>query len=435
MLLPECVTGLPNMNRRRFLHQVGATGISAAIAGPALGAESPATNAPAVTPTPPPVVPDSPAVYAPTPDGVVILWPVAQPSVGWVEYGERDSQSPGQIVRTDPFGFVPHATQVLRVRLSGLQPGRSYWFRTYTRPVVIKGYALAKLEVATSRAYTFRVPDPAASETRFCIWNDTHDRPATLARLAELTRAEPSDFLFWNGDVGNYLNDEAALPGLYLQPKGGVNLAEGPPILLARGNHDVRGPAASAVAGCVAFPGNRPFYSFRVGPVAGIVLDTGEDKPDDHPLFLGLVSFEPLIREQAAWLAQEIEKPHLKTAPYRLVFCHIPLRWKVENQPTYDAAGKGYDSWSRRGREAWHSSLVRWGAQMVISGHTHSWAHLPATAELPYAQLVGGGPTLDEGRGQSLLIHAQANSQALSFRLVNAAAKREVFQTALSPLG
>lgn len=415
------------MNRRHFITQLGATGIATTIASPSQGAEA-AAKADA------PVLRDAPAVYAPTPDGATVIWPVTGHSAGWVEYGEQGSPAPGRMARADGFGFVPHDPRVLRVRLTGLKPGASYWFKTHTRPVPAKALPASALQATVSRTYALRVPDPAAAETRFCIWNDTHDRGPTLAKLGELTRAEPADFLFWNGDVSNNINDEAILAGLYVQPRGDVNLADGPPILMSRGNHDVRGTLANRVSAYVDFPGGRPYYSFRSGPVAAIVLDTGEDKPDHHPSFLGLVNCEELIREQTRWLAAEIEKPHLKSAPYRLVFCHIPLRWKDEFVPTYDAAGSSFDHWSGRGRAAWHDALVRWGAQLVISGHTHDWHHMKATREFPYEQLVGGGPAFDETRGQAILIKARADAQALTFRLVNAFANREVFRTSLGPL-
>lgn len=408
------------MNRREFIASISATGLATALPAPA------AEPVPAAER-------DAPAVYAPTPDGATILWPVSSHSVGWVEYGDEGAPPPGRLARADGYGFVPHAERVLRVRLSGLTPGKTYWFRTHTRPVHTKPVPLADVPATASQIYQLRIPDAAAAETRFCVWNDTHDRGPTLAKLAERTKAEPADFLFWNGDIANYLSDEATLAGLYLQPKGDVNLAGGPPILMSRGNHDVRGPVANRVAAYTDFPGGRPYYSFRIGPVGAVVLDTGEDKPDDHPSFLGLVNFAELIREQAAWLAREIEQPHLKSAPYRLVFCHIPLRWKDEFVPTYDAAGRSFDHWSGRGRKAWHETLVRWGAQIVISGHTHEWHHMPTTQDFPYEQLIGGGPTLDESKGQTILIRGHATAQALTFRLSNAATGREVFQTALAP--
>lgn len=419
------------MNRRTFLQSIGAAGFAGTLATPATAAEAPTNSAPASEATAP--LRDSPAVYAPTPDGAVIVWAAAPRSTGWIEYGESGSSAPAQVARGDGFGFLPFDQPVLRVRLSGLRPGRDYWFRTRTRPAVLRGYDPDRVEVTTSKTYRLRLPDPAASEARFCVWNDTHDRGPTLARLAELTQAEPADFLLWNGDISNDIRDPAVVAGLFVQPTGDVNLAEGPPILLARGNHDVRGAYASRVTDCVGFPGDRPFYSLRVGPVAAVVLDTGEDKPDNHPLFFGLVDFEPLIQAQTRWLETELRQPHLRDAPYRLVFCHIPLRWRDETQPVYDPAGRGYDRFSRRGREAWQAALVRWGAQMVISGHTHAWAHLPATDEFPFAQLVGGGPALGETGGQALLIRGHATADTLKWRLINASSGREIFETTLTP--
>jgi hypothetical protein len=160
------------------------------------------------------------------------------------------------------------------------------------------------------------------------------------------------------------------------------------------GNHDVRGPWAYRLPEIVATPNGRPYYSFRSGPVAAIVLNTGEDKPDDHPTFGGRVAFEQFRREQAAWLAEQIRRPGIADAPYRVVFCHMPLRWTTEPILTAaDYAGGGYDNYSRVSRDLWDASLRAWGTQVLISGHTHESAWIPATAEFPYAQLTGGAPT------------------------------------------
>lgn len=419
------------MNRRNFLKNAGLAGLGAGLAGPLFAAEKP-SPAPAGS-----RAPGAPAVYAPTPDGATVIWPVSGNSIGWVEYGEAGSPAPGLTAKSDGYGFVANGDRVLRVRLRGLVSGKSYWYRTHTRPVRVPAKTPPERSVVTGETHTLRILNPDAAETAFCVWNDTHDVPDTLAGLAGLTRAEPADFLFWNGDVSNNINRESDIAGLYLRPRGGADLAKGPPILFVRGNHDVRGAEANRLPGYIDYPGGKPYYSFRSGPVAAIVLDTGEDKPDDHPSFLGLVDFAALIREQAAWLAREIEKPHLRDAPYKIVFCHIPLRWKEEEIITdYRRPGRDvYDHWSRRGREAWHDSLVKWGARVVVSGHTHERHFMPASPEFPYAQLVGGGPGRDAG-GESdlpLLIRAKADAGALTFRMINARTGAEVFTTSFAP--
>ncbi len=147
------------------------------------------------------------------------------------------------------------------------------------------------------------------------------------------------------------------------------------------GNHDVRGTWAYQLEDFVATPEGRPFTAFRIGPVACVVLHTGEDKPDDHPTFEGRVAFEPLRAEQAEWLREVTARPGFRDAPYRVVFCHIPLRWTEESSVDYDAGE--YDQFSRRSRDAWHDALVAWGAQIVVSGHTHEPAWLEPTAGVP----------------------------------------------------
>ena len=400
------------MKRRDFLKNAGLAGIGA-------GLISPLSAAPAAVETP--VVGDSPAVYAPTADGATLVLPVKDLSAGWVEFGEKGTEgSPGRIVKGDGFGFIAHGDRVLRVKLTGLNPGTEYWYRFHTRPAVARQTPSSELKDVAGKTYRFRTLAPDAASTSFCVWNDTHDHPPALAALSELTRSQPVDFLFWNGDVSNNVTREALIPGLYLQPRG-VNLAEGPAILFTRGNHDVRGAEAYKLPGYIAYPEGRPYYSFRTGPVGVIVLDTGEDKPDDHPSFLGRTDFAALIREQAGWLEKEISKPHLKDAPYKVVLCHIPLRWITEENPDY--ANGGFDHWSRRGREAWNASIVKWGARIVISGHTHRHAHLPATKEFPYDQLVGGGPELEKN---TTLIRVAADASKLTVRLISAKTNTDI---------
>jgi hypothetical protein len=161
--------------------------------------------------------------------------------------------------------------------------------------------------------------------------------------------------------------------------------------------------------------------------VAVICLHTGEDKPDDHPTFQGRVAFDALRAEQARWLAETIQCPDLRAAPYRVVFCHIPLRWKDERLPDY--SNQGYDAFSARSRAAWHDSLVAWKAQIILSGHTHQPAWLPPTAEFPYGQLIGGGPQLE----RATWTEGVADAMQLRFKVTNLAGKI-LHDVALNPL-
>ncbi|MEI2724787.1 MAG: metallophosphoesterase [Verrucomicrobiota bacterium] len=321
-------------------------------------------------------------LMAPRMDGIEAVWAVSRLSRGLVEWEAEDGAK--GLVGADAFGFVPQGDRILRVRLSGLKPGTACRVRAHT-------IAADDKETVVSAWKTFRPLNPGAVETRFVMWNDTHIHDESIRALHEVTPT--ADFLLWNGDTCNdWTQDELLVPTL-LHP-GQCDITEQRPLFITWGNHDVRGAHAFKMPGLVATPDGRPFYAFRSGPVAVICLHTGEDKPDDHPTFQGRVAFDALRAEQTRWLAETIRRPELRSAPYRVVACHIPLRWKDERAQDY--SNQGFDRHSGRSRAAWHSLLVEWNTQVILSGHTHQPTWLPPTDEFPYGQLIGGGPQLPQ---------------------------------------
>ncbi|SDS24265.1 metallophosphoesterase family protein [Microlunatus soli] len=335
------------------------------------------------------LVDSPPVLMAPRSDGIEVVWSVTAPSRGWVEWlpGSIDPDTARaverRVVDLDRYGFVPQGSRVIRVRIDGWDPGADYTIRTVTE-------AAADGHRQASDWKQVRTLDPSADSTSFVVWNDTHQRSETLQRLDD---ASPqADFWVWNGDICNNWNDPEEIAPTVLAPAG-RDVTAGRPLSFVWGNHDVRGPWAYRLSEVIATPDDRPYYALRSGPVAAIFLNTGEDKPDDHPTFGGRPAFEQLRRVQADWLAEQITRPGFVDAPYRVVFCHLPLRWVDEPVLTEaDYAGGDWDHYSRVSRDLWDPHLRAWGAQVVISGHTHRSTWIPADDDFPYAQLTGGGP-------------------------------------------
>ncbi len=319
-------------------------------------------------------------------DGVTVLIGVNGASAVQVHYG--DSPQLGQVAYGAAGGLRSYGERVHKVRLSGLKPGTKYWYRVEVQGVKFhNAYKIERGALLTTEAREFTTLDSQGERCRFVIWNDTHDRADTLASFHAATETFQPDFLVWNGDISNDISREEQFTTLFLSPGKQLAYAERTPLMLVRGNHDLRGAAARFLPNYSDTPHGEPFYSFRQGPVAFLVLDTGEDKPDDHPVYAGLNDFVAFRALQAKWLAQEVEKPEIKSAKTRVVCCHIPLAWKKPEQTGW---------WCPDGARQWHDLLVKAGVSLVISGHTHEWAHLPPTADRPYHQLIGGGPALKD---------------------------------------
>jgi hypothetical protein len=385
------------MKRRTFVEQVAIGGLVGAGASTAAASQdSRSSGAAAGTDRADRLMTTPLALMAPREDGACAVWGVSELCKGRIEWegpdGSRGTAASNEI------GMVPQGTSVIRVPVGGLRPGCEYRVRCVTT-------SASQARTEAGPWHVFRTLNSSAPETRFVVWNDTHVHDETIQRLDDATPA--ADFLVWNGDTCNDWRKHELLVPTILNPANRA-ITDARPLFLVWGNHDVRGEWAFGLPQVVATPSGRPFYAFRSGPVAGLCLHTGEDKPDDHPSFAGRVAFDALRAEQTAWLRETIALPMFRDAPYRVVFCHIPLRWTTENIPDY--AQGGFDLFSHRSREAWHEPLVQWKTQLVISGHTHQHAWIPPSGRFPYGQLTGGGPKLS----QATWIEAVANERSLT---------------------
>lgn len=395
------------MNRRLFFTQAAAGAAAVAQAQTSAAQTAPVAAQDALATTPP-------VVMAPRADGAEIVWGVSRHCRGWVEV--RSGKEVRRIGGND-FGFSTQNDRALRVRVEGIQPGSTCAYRIVTEAMSDP----AAREEGEWRE--FRTLAPQARETRFLAWNDTHQNNETISRL-HATSPQEADFLLWNGDICNDWHKEESLVPTLLHPAG-TDFTARRPLAFVWGNHDLRGAYGYRLPDYVAAPAGRSYYAFRSGPVACVCLNTGEDKDDDHPSFKGRVACEPLRREQAEWLRDHVLKtPELRDAPYRVVFCHIPLRWTDEN-----VEGRSYDSFSSRSRALWHETLVEWGAQVIVSGHMHEHAWMEGAKGFPYAQLVGGGPKPET----ATYMEADANPQRLRF-IVRDLAGTVLYQPEFKPL-
>lgn len=334
-----------------------------------------------------PIFVGTPVVSGPAPDAVTILQPLKRSATGHLEYAVESG--PWVKVNGGQGGLLPLAEHVLKFSLPPLPGGKAIRYRLVAHTVgwvKVRQFYHGEIKTGqpqTSEEFRFRTLDPAAGSTTFAVWNDTHENMETLKALHEKTERLRPDFLLWNGDQSNDVHFEKDMAGQFLNPAG---LSIPWPLAYVRGNHDVRGPAARALPDFTGSPGNRFYYGFRSGPLAALVMDTGEDKADDSPYFGGMAAFEQMQEEQADWLKGVVTEAWFRDAPHKVLFCHIPLWF---NHPRLKGNRfKGH----QHARKLWEPTLVKAGVSVVISGHTHDYLWMPRKDGQPIAQLVGGAP-------------------------------------------
>jgi predicted phosphodiesterase len=384
------------MQRREFLK----TSALASLAASAVSVEAlaqPKRNPPKPKAPPPPVSGITPPVLQSVSEtGVTVFWTTTSAATGWVEYGETAEL--GQVARGEIDGLLPYDERVLRVRLTGLKPGRRYHYRVQTAAFdFTHPYSVGRGAAQPSPVYQFKTLNAGAADASFLVWNDTHQNKETLARLVEQLPRYGADFLVWNGDIFNSIMTDDALVAETLHPAG-LEYAATRALMFVRGNHDVRGNRARSLGRTLEPRDGKYYHHFRHGPAAFLALDTGEDKPDDHQEYGGLTDFAGYRSEQIPWLKSVIARPEFQAAPFRILFTHIPLR----------GPGQSADS-----RSKWEDLLRQARVDLAISGHTHRYAHNEPTSEQPWPLLVGGGPALQA----ATCIHVVVTNERLDYRI------------------
>ena len=387
------------MNRREFCKNssllIGGLSLATSDSSIAADAPAPAPPAPGATRSISP-----PVLQNPSGDGsVTVVWAVNGTSTGWIEYGETEAL--GQTAYGSSEGLKPIDDKVLKIRLTGLKPGTKYFYRAVTAPAD----NLTRGEGIPGPTYPFKTLDAKGTSTTFSLINDTHENKETFTRLTSMIQSQPTDSLIWDGDIFNWIGSEKNIVDSILNPFG-LAYANSIQLVLVKGNHDVRGYGARHIDRYTEVPNGRWYYTFRQGPIAFVVLDTGEDKPDTHKFLGNMTDFSGYRSKQQEWLREVIQQPEFRDAPFRVALLHIPIIWK-----NYKPEGP----FCPDGKAKWHDLLVQGKVDLVISGHTHEHAWFPPGGEAPYAQLIGGGPNPKS----ATLTRGQADENTLSFTMTD----------------
>ncbi len=323
-----------------------------------------------------PVVTQGPYLVATSDTTATIVWLTDTPSHAAVRYAKGSGLAASaltQVVEPARDGLVQVGLRHVVV-LTGLEPGATYSYRIVsTRVVKLKAYWPDKGLATESDVYHFTTLDPRKPTVAFSFVTDTHE---DVNRIRELNKAidwKTSEFLIHGGDAFHWVDDEDQLFRFWLEPTLAA-LGHGTPLMYVRGNHEMRGPFARSVFDYVPTPEGRFYYARDAGPVHLIVLDTGEDKPDDTNVYAKLNQTTAYRAAELAWLREHVRTdPRIRSAPFRVIAMHQP-RW----------------GWLADGNAAWMAAAKEAGVDLVLAGHTHKFSYEPPGAAHSYHLVVVG---------------------------------------------
>ena len=250
----------------------------------------------------------------------------------------------------------------IRVPQAALDKAKSYTV-VYHKTIDHKAY-FSEMGEAERESFAFR---PIEKEDGIRIYHlaDVHSLVDMAAKTADFF-GEETDLFVMNGDVAEV---EKAEDFLHVATFLGAVAKGKTPIVFVRGNHDTRGKLSHFYTDYFPANGKNTYFTFSVGPIFGIVLDCGEDKPDDYiydarydfkSAYSGINRFSPYRKRQLSWL-KTLEK---REKPYRLAISHIcPMQTTRRPGDQYDIEREVYTGFSEE--------LTRLGTQAMLCGHIH----------------------------------------------------------------
>lgn len=216
---------------------------------------------------------------------------------------------------------------------------------------------------------------PVPQQVRFAVIGDYGSGKDAEADVADLVISWEPEFIITTGDnnypdgrsetidqnIGQFFHE-------FIAPYQG-NYGAGAQInrfFPSLGNHDWNSPGAEPYLEYFTLPGNERYYDFTWGPVHFFALDSDSREPDG----VGRSS------QQAAWLQTQLAASR---SPWKIVYFH---------HAPYSSGNHGPVDWMQ-----W--PFAEWGADIVLSGHDHTYERIFRDDILYFVNGLGGRSKYD----------------------------------------
>jgi len=301
----------------------------------------------------PSVFKSAPVVFA-VKDTYQIMVPVNCEMVMWVKVGDK-------VFYDDVNGVLRCAVNVHRmiVPMELLNETKEYTI-CYRKVVERKAYYSITEDI---EEYTFQFKPIVELPIHIYHLSDTHNKVHSPIEAGKFFQ-DNLDLFVLNGDIQE---DSGKLENLDVIYEIAGKLTEGRiPVVFSRGNHDMRGKYAERLVEYTPTHEGKSYYTFRLGPLWGIVLDCGEDKVDDFPEYGNMICSEDFRRRETEFLQDVVKRAkqeyQAEDVKYRLVIVHNPFTYTMK--PPFDIEQELYNEWAKILREDIKPHLM-------LCGHLH----------------------------------------------------------------
>jgi endonuclease/exonuclease/phosphatase family metal-dependent hydrolase/Icc-related predicted phosphoesterase len=340
---------------------------------------------------------------------MTVMWLTNVPVRSWVEYGTDPDNL--QRARTFQEGIMVANTTINRIHLKDLKPGTTYYYRAVSQEITrYSSYYKEFGDTVKTELKKFTTWSDDARDFRVIVYNDLHSNMAMFDKLHALVEQKPYDLVIFNGDCFDDPEVEDNIV-MRLQAYNPRLRSDEIPAIYLRGNHETRGEYSMYLWDYLGrMGGDRSYSAFSLGDTRFVLLDCGEDKPDDHWVYYDMNDFTQYRADQAEFLMKEIKSRAFRRAKHRVMIHHIPIYGNKDEQYNFCS-------------DCWLPVLAKAPFSVALNGHTHRHRVIEkGEAENNFPVVIGGGNREDTGTVMVL----EKKGGVLRLELLNVAGEKLV---------
>lgn len=352
-----------------------------------------------------------PYLQSPGSNEMTVMWLTNVPARSWVEYGT----DPNNMERARTFleGVMVADNKINQIRLTGLQPGTKYYYRVVSQEITrYSSYYKEFGDTVRSDIKSFTTWSDDRRDFRVIVYNDIHSNMEMFNKLHSLVEDKPYNLVIFNGDCFDDVEVESDILDRLLTYTPRIKSDEIPSIFI-RGNHETRGEYSLHLWDYLGRMDGRSYSAFSLGDTRFVLLDCGEDKPDDHWVYYDMNDYTQHRIEQADFLKEEANSSVFKEANKRILIHHIPI---------FGVKPGSFSPCS----DLWIPVLDNVPFDISLNGHTHRYRVIEkGEAGNNFPVIIGGGNREPDGTVMVL----EKKGDKLTLEVINAAGEKLLERT------